>query len=91
MTMADITVREVADHTYQVVVDEGESSSVHQVTVAAGDLDGLHGAERTSDLIEASFRFLLDREPKESILTKFELGVISRYFSEYRDRLSDYL
>ena len=34
-------------------------------------------------LIEASFHFLLAREPKESILGRFDLPVIERYFPEY--------
>jgi hypothetical protein len=34
-------------------------------------------------LIRASFEFLLEREPKESILARFELPVIERYFPEY--------
>jgi hypothetical protein len=36
------------------------------------------------DLLEASFTFLLEREPKEAILGRFELPVIERYFPEYR-------
>ena len=42
-------------------------------------------------LAEASFAFLLEREPKESILRSFELPVIARYFSDYERRIGDYL
>jgi hypothetical protein len=35
------------------------------------------------ELIRSSFKFLLEREPKESILESFELPTISRYFPEY--------
>jgi hypothetical protein len=34
-------------------------------------------------LVEASFRFLLEREPREAILRRFDLPVIGRYFPEY--------
>ena len=34
-------------------------------------------------LVEESFDFLLQREPKESILSEFDLSVISRYFPDY--------
>ena len=34
-------------------------------------------------LVEASFRFLLEREPKESILRSFDVSVIGRYFPEF--------
>ena len=36
-------------------------------------------------------RFLLDREPKESILGAFDMGVIRRYFPEFDDALPGYL
>ena len=42
-------------------------------------------------LAQASFEFLLEREPKESILRSFELPVIARYFPEYERRIGDYL
>jgi hypothetical protein len=35
--------------------------------------------------------FLLDREPKESILRSFDLEVIGRYFADYPAALSEYL
>jgi hypothetical protein len=41
---------------------------------------GKHTPERC---LEATFRFLLDREPKESILGRFDATVISRYFPEF--------
>jgi hypothetical protein len=34
-------------------------------------------------VLEESFRFLLEREPNTSILERFELPVIARYFPEY--------
>ena len=37
--------------------------------------------------LAASFRFLLAREPKESILSRFELPVIERYFPEYPEEI----
>jgi len=49
---------------------------------------GTHLPERC---IEAAFRFLLDREPKESILRRFDITVISRYFTEFERALPCYL
>jgi hypothetical protein len=37
--------------------------------------------------VRRSFEFLLEREPKESILARFDLSVISRYFPEYEDEI----
>jgi hypothetical protein len=38
-----------------------------------------------------AFRFLLDREPKESILGRFDVTAISRYFPEFERELPHYL
>lgn len=89
--MADITVTELRHDTFRVEVDEGGSSSEHQVTVDDEDFARLPDRTTPEELIEASFRFLLDREPKESILSRFKLSVISRYFPEYPDEIRDYL
>ena len=43
------------------------------------------------DLIRASFKFLLDREPLTSILQEFNLKLIQSYFPEYEDKIKDYL
>jgi hypothetical protein len=40
-------------------------------------------AEVVADLVRRSFEFLLEREPPESILRRFDLAVIQRYFPEY--------
>lgn len=89
--MADMTVRDVGSHTFEVTVAEESSSTTHRVTVHPDDLEGLPDATSEAELVEASFRFLLDRESKESILRNFELGVISRYFSDYREKIHSYL
>jgi hypothetical protein len=49
---------------------------------------GMHMLERC---LEAAFRFLLDREPKESILGQFDVKVISSYFPEFERELPRYL
>ena len=42
-------------------------------------------------LMEGSFRFMLEREPKEMILKTFDLKIISHYFPEYERRISEYI
>jgi hypothetical protein len=49
---------------------------------------GEHMPERG---LEAAFRFLLDREPKESILKRFDVTAISRYFPEFEREMPRYL
>jgi len=85
--MAEIDVRPTDhDHGYEfdVTVREGRGETHHRVTVSWDDYDRLAGEESTPEaLVTESFRFLLEREPKESILRSFDLTVISRYFPEY--------
>ena len=67
-----------------VTVREGASATSHRVTLRRADYQRLTGgAVPPEELVHASFRFLLEREPKESILRQFDLPVIVRYFPEY--------
>ena len=85
--MANITVSKTESDDafeFQVTVKEGRGETRHRVTLSKADYQRLGGG-RTSpeELVTESFRFLLEREPKESILRSFDLTVIGRYFPEY--------
>jgi hypothetical protein len=68
----------------RVTVGGPGAATVHEVSVAAEDLARLApGDADPSDLVARSFAFLLAREPKTSILRRFDLPVIARYFPEY--------
>lgn len=77
---------------FEVRVTENGSQLDFQVTLSDALYQKL-SVDRYSktDCIKAAFRFLLDREPKESILRRFDLSVISNYFPEFQNRISDYL
>jgi len=67
--------------TCTVTVAGPRAPTTHEVTVRSADLDRLApGAADPSDLVRRSFTFLLAREPKESILRRFDLTEIGRYF-----------
>ena len=70
-------------HRCDVDVSDGGSTSHHVVRVAAGDLERWGKGRSVEELVRDSFRFLLEREPKESILKTFDLSVIKRYFPDY--------
>jgi hypothetical protein len=89
--MARIVVERIDGDTYEVMVDDGGSTSSHTVIAGAGLIEELGGGAGGEAVIEASFRFLLDRESKESILRRFDLTVIGGYFPEYRDMVGEYL
>jgi hypothetical protein len=77
---------------FDVIVRDALGESRHQVTMQANE------AERWAKLsaepahcVEAVMRFLLDREPKELILSGFDTNVVRRYFPEFDDALPGYL
>ena len=77
---------------FEVIVREGQGESRHHVTMARQTCDRLTAGKFTPErCLEAAFRFLLDREPKESILSRFDVTVISRYFPEFERELPRYL
>ena len=77
---------------FDVMVREGQGESRHHVTMAQETCDRLSAGKHTPErCLEAAFKFLLDREPKESILSRFDVTVISRYFPEFERELPRYL
>ena len=81
---AKIEVEKIDKSRFRVRVTESGSETTHEVTVSLKDYTRLtNGKVEPEELVRRSFEFLLAREPKESILTRFELSVISRYFPEY--------
>lgn len=89
--MREITVEATGPDTFEVSVVDGDRRTSHEVTVDPAEVQRLSGGSDAERLVEASFRFLLDREPSSAIMRRFDLTVISRYFPEYPDRIGDYL
>ncbi len=84
---AEIEVTHAAGDDYRVEVSEGGGTSTHTVTVTDEHRHRYAPGAGKEDLLRESFRFLLEREPKESILGRFELPVIQRYFPEYPEEI----
>jgi len=85
---ARIEVDKVKEGEFKVRVIEGTSESTHRVTLKQDDYCRLSGGKiEPNELIRRSFEFLLAREPKESILPRFDLPLIGRYFPEYEGEL----
>ena len=71
---------------FLVTIEEKDSSSKHVVIVDDEYYQNLTDEKLTKEeLIKKSFEFLLKRESKESILSKFNLRVIKNYFPEFED------
>ncbi|MGH9162775.1 MAG: hypothetical protein ACRD2X_22650 [Vicinamibacteraceae bacterium] len=86
-----ITVAQAGASTYRVTVQEDGGRTEHDVTVTPDHVQRYAPGTPPERLVETSFEFLLDREPKESILTRFELPVIERYFPDYPQKIRETL
>jgi hypothetical protein len=74
--------------TCRVAVGDAGSQTEHEVTVSRDELARLApGATEPTALVEASFAYLLEREPKESILRRFAISDIGRYFPSFADEI----
>ena len=77
---------------FDVILSVGKGETRHHVTMARTTCERLRmGTQTPERCIEAAFQFLLDRESKESILRRFDITVISRYFPEFESELPRYL
>ncbi|MEJ2007179.1 MAG: hypothetical protein P8Z30_03330 [Acidobacteriota bacterium] len=90
---ATIQVERSAPGRFRVTVVEAGTQSQHIVSLKDSYYEKLTRKQVSEEeLIEQSFRFLLERESKESILREFDLSVIGHYFpgyeSEIRKRLA---
>jgi hypothetical protein len=66
-----------------------DTPTTHKVTLREDYYDKLTKGKTTAiELIERSFKFLLDREPNTAILSEFDLNKISTYFPEYEQEIS---
>lgn len=83
MAAAHISVESSGGGRYRVVVTQGQHKTTHDVTVTPDDVARYAPHATPERLLEASFEFLLEREPASAILSRFALPVIERYFPEY--------
>ena len=80
-------IEKLTEDVFKVTLS-GSVTTHHEVTVT--DIAHHHltsGQATKKELLDFSFKFLLDREPNTSILSKFDITVISQYFPEYESKL----
>lgn len=78
---------------FEVVVRDADGESRHRVSLDKATFERVADGRRCTpeQCVRAAFRFLLDREPKGSILPRFDISVIPRYFPEFERELPNYL
>jgi hypothetical protein len=88
MMAARIEVEKVRDGEFHVRVIEGKSETSHIVTMKTEDYERISGKKvEPTELVRRAFEFLLAREPKESILKRFDLTIIGQYFREFEQAM----
>ncbi|MEE2774349.1 MAG: hypothetical protein VYE27_05515 [Pseudomonadota bacterium] len=82
-----VSIKKLSDDVFEVTVAK-TSTTTHTVTVTDLSLSDLSDSNVTkTQLLEFSFRFLLEREPNTSILSSFDINVITKYFPDYRNEV----
>jgi hypothetical protein len=62
---------------------DGRTITKHTVEVSTSDVKRLAPESTVENLVRRTFEFLLEREPPQSILRRFGLPEIERYFADY--------
>ena len=77
---------------FKVTVQDGGGETRHRVTMERTTYQKLTGGKVSAEsCVRAAFAFLLDREPKESILSRFDITVIEEYFPSFEKELGTYM
>ncbi len=76
---------------FDVRVQVGAGESRHKVTLARATLEQLGNGVEAVEFVRAAFEFLLEREPKEAIMSRFDVTVIGRYFPEFQEEIANYI
>jgi len=83
-----IEVEKKDQEEFRVRVEEKDASKEYMVSLEDSYYQDLTRRKITKEeLIEKSFKFLLERESKESILSKFNLKIIKSYFPEFEEEI----
>jgi hypothetical protein len=84
----EIEVRFMGYCNFEVTLSDGCSESKHITKLTDVYYNRLaKGKISKEELIKRSFEFLLKKEPGDSILPKFDLREIKKYFPDYEDNV----
>lgn len=77
---------------FMVTIQDADGRSQYEVRLGRDSWPRLQKLDADpARIVAAAFRFLLDREPRDAILSRFDLREISRYFPEFERELPRYL
>ena len=85
----ELLITELSKDKFEITVNADQLTK-HVVSVTDQMLLNLTNNKISKEeLLNFSFNFLLEREPNTSILSKFDIIVISKYFPEYTNKVRD--
>ena len=86
----ELLITELSKDKFEITV-KADQLTKHVVSVSDQMLLNLTKNKISKEeLLNFSFNFLLEREPNTSILSKFDIIVISKYFPEYISKVENY-
>ena len=86
----ELLITELFKDKFEITV-KADQLTKHIVSVTDQMLLNLTNNKTSKEeLLNFSFNFLLEREPNTSILSKFDIIVISKYFPEYISKVENY-
>ena len=86
----ELLITELSKDKFEITVNADQITK-HVVSVTDQMLLNLTKNKISKEeLLNFSFNFLLEREPNTSILPKFDIIVISKYFPEYISKVENY-
>ena len=86
----ELLITELSKDKFEITVNADQLTK-HVVSVTDQTLLNLTNNKISKEeLLNFSFNFLLKREPNTSILSKFDIIVISKYFPEYISKVENY-
>ena len=86
----ELLITELSKDKFEITVNADQITK-HVVSVTDQMLLKLTNNKISKEeLLNFSFNFLLEREPNTSILSKFDIIVISKYFPEYISKVENY-
>ncbi len=75
------------DWIFEVTVKGKGTSTSHRTSMTKEFYKKLKTKSTPQKVVAQSFRFLLTKESKESILSEFDISIISTYFPDYLESL----
>jgi hypothetical protein len=92
MVQIEIKSQEKSDGwTFRVVVKQDGTQTEHQVEMSQKFYQSLDTQASPEEVVRKSFEFLLENEPKEAILSQFNIEIISQYFPGYKQEIRNCL